>query len=218
MNTASDPSRPAEPAEEFIPTRGSLLNRLKDVEDDESWRKFFNTYWKLIYGVALKSGLTEAEAQDVVQETIIAVARNIPAFKYDPKVCSFKSWLLQVTRSRISNQFRKEKRHRAAQQPTPDATRGTALLERLPDPARSGLDALWDEEWKKNLMDTAIDRVKRRVDIEQFQIFDFYVLKKWPARKVAATLGVHIGQVYLARHRVTKLVKQEIKNLEARIV
>ncbi len=218
MNTSSDPNGVAESVDEFIPTRGSLLNRLKDADDEESWQKFFDTYWKLIYSVAIKSGLTDAEAQDVVQETVIAVARNILAFKYDPKVCSFKSWLLQVTRSRISNQFRNEKRHRAAQRRSPDETSGTALLERIPDPAGSHLDALWDEEWAKNLMDAAIHRVKRRVDIVQFQIFDFYVLKKWPVRKVAATLGVNVGQVYLARHRVAKLVKKEIKNLEAKIV
>lgn len=214
MNTSSNEQR----ADEFIPTRGSLLNRIKDADDGKSWQEFFNTYWKLIYGVAIKSGLREAEAQDVVQETVIAVARNIGEFKYDPKRCSFKSWLLQVTRSRISNQFRNQKRHPAGQQPLPDATRGTTLLERIPDPAGSHLDAIWDEEWEKNLMDAAIHRVKRQVDIEQFQIFDFYVLKKWPARKVARTLGVNVGQVYLAKHRVAKLIKKEIKTLEARIV
>ena len=77
--------------DEFIPTRGSLLSRLKDWDDQDSWRDFFNTYWKLIYGVALKSGLTETEAQEVVQETVISVAKAIPQFKYDAAVCSFKT-------------------------------------------------------------------------------------------------------------------------------
>lgn len=216
MNTSSDQNPVAEHAARFIPTRKTLLSRLKDATDDASWRVFFNTYWKLIYGTAVKAGLGDAEAQDVVQETIIAVARNIGEFKYDPAICSFKSWLLQVTRSRISNQFRSRRRRHVDQEPPSDGTSGTPLLERLPDPAGEHLDRVWDEEWEKNLMDAAIERVKRRVDIEQFQVFDFYVLKKWPVKKVARTLGIHIGQVYLAKHRVSKLIKKEMAVLEAR--
>ena len=95
--------------EELIPTRDSLLSRLKDWGDDESWRDFFNTYWKLVHGVALKAGLSEQEAEEVVQETVITVARRIPEFKYDPAVCSFKTWLLNLTRWRIVDQLRKRK-------------------------------------------------------------------------------------------------------------
>ena len=206
----------SQPKEEFIPTRKTLLSRLKNLDDNESWRTFFNTYWKLIYGVAIKSGLADTEAQDVVQETIIAVARNIGDFKYNPETCSFKTWLLQVTRSRISNQLRKERRHVSGRSQLPDETSGTSLLERLPDPCGNHFDALWEEEWEKNLMDAAIDRVKKQVEIEQFQLFDFYVLRKWPVRKVAETLRVNIGRVYLAKHRISKLVRAEVKRLEAK--
>src|SRR2546425_3533339 len=93
--------------DDLIPTRESLLSRLKDWEDRESWQDFFHTYWKLIYGMALKAGLSDAEAQDIVQETVISVARKIEGFKYDPAVCSFKSWMLQLTRWRIINQLKK---------------------------------------------------------------------------------------------------------------
>ncbi|MBM3833633.1 MAG: sigma-70 family RNA polymerase sigma factor [Verrucomicrobia bacterium] len=67
----------AENPDEFIPTRRSLLSRLKDWDDQESWKEFFNTYWKLIYGVAIKSGLTDAEAPDVVQDAIISIAKKM---------------------------------------------------------------------------------------------------------------------------------------------
>jgi DNA-directed RNA polymerase specialized sigma24 family protein len=70
-----------------IATRQSLLARLKDVEDQESWRDFFETYWEPIYRVALKHGLNDADAQELVQETVISVARKIEGFVYDPKVC-----------------------------------------------------------------------------------------------------------------------------------
>ncbi len=65
------------------------------------WKQFFETYWKVIYGAAIKAGLTDAEAQDVVQDTLIEVARKMGALKYDPALGSFKGWLLKLTRWRV---------------------------------------------------------------------------------------------------------------------
>jgi RNA polymerase sigma-70 factor (ECF subfamily) len=198
---------------EFIPTRKSLLSRLKNWEDNASWRDFFDTYWKLIYGIALKAGLTHSEAQDVVQETVLGVARSIGQFKYDPAKCSFKSWLMQVTRHRIANQFTKRKRHPVHAQALAENSEDTPLLERVPDAANS-LESVWEQEWEKNLMDAALRKVKRRVPMEQYQMFDLYVLKNWPVRKVAETLNVTAGHVYVAKHRISRLVRKEIEILE----
>ena len=96
-----------------------------------------------------------------------------------------------------------------------DGANGTSLTESIADPAGPALERLWDQEWEKNLMDAAIARVKRRAGIEQFQIFDFYVLKNWPVTKVARTLGVSVGRVYLAKHRVGKLIRKEVAVLQS---
>src|SRR3954469_24485520 len=96
--------------DDSVSTRWSLIARLKDWDDQEGWREFFDTYWRLIYGVAIKSGLTHAEAQDVVQETIVSVSKNMKAFKADPAFGSFKSWLLNLTRWRITDQVRRRGR------------------------------------------------------------------------------------------------------------
>ncbi len=197
----------------LIPTRSTLLSRLKNFDDDRSWRRFFDTYWKLIYGVALKSGLRDIEAQEVVQDSIIAVSRNIGQFQYDRATCTFKTWLLTVTRSRISNQFRRRRRHAPVLDSAEDEN-GESWLEQLPDEATNGLEHLWDQEWERNLMDAAIDRVKKQVPAEQFQLFDFYVLRDWPADKVATTLGVSAARVYLAKHRISKLVQVELKQIQ----
>src|SRR6266487_1833265 len=98
-------SRPA--AGEPIPTRQSLLSRLRNWDDSESWNDFFTTYWRLIFLTARKAGLSEAESQDVVQQTVIEVFKRIPEFKYNPQAGSFKNWLLQMTHWRIRDQFRK---------------------------------------------------------------------------------------------------------------
>jgi RNA polymerase sigma factor (sigma-70 family) len=201
-------------AEEFIPTRQTLLSRLKDWGDQYSWREFFETYWRLIYRAARQCGLSDAEAQDVVQETIISVAKVMPDFKYDPALGSFKKWLLQLTGWRIADQLRKRRPAEAGDIRRPDDTRRTSTVERIADPEGSKLNSAWEEEWEKNLFEAALGRVKRCVDPKQYQIFDFYVLQQWPANKVARTLGLNVGQVYLARHRVLRSIKKELRQLK----
>ena len=198
----------------FISTRRSLVERLRDWEDRKHWQEFFDTYGKLIFSAALKAGLTETEAQEVVQETVITVAKKIGQLEYDPARGSFKGWLLHITRWRIADQFRKRRPGDNNKRGRDDATRMTATIERLEDPRSADLDDFWEREWQENLLSAALQRVKKRVDAKQFQIFDCYVRKEWPAQKVATELGVSTGQVYLARHRVTALLKKEIKALE----
>src|SRR5207244_5760333 len=96
-----------ESAQDSQATRWSLLARLKNWEDQQSWREFFDIYWKLIYSVAIKAGLSDAEAQDVVQDTLVSVAKKMPEFKCEPAAGSFKAWLLKLTRWRILNQLKK---------------------------------------------------------------------------------------------------------------
>jgi RNA polymerase sigma-70 factor (ECF subfamily) len=200
----------------FIATRRSLVERLADWGDQLRWQEFFDTYWKLIYSAARQSGLTDVEAQEVVQETVITVAKNIDQLKYDPAVGSFKGWLLQITRWRIADQFRKREPANAKRSRSADE-RLTATIERVPDSRIVDLDAVWEAEWKENLFEAAISRVKKKIEPKQFQIFDCYVRKEWPAQKVAARLGVNVGQVYLVRHRVGALLKKEIRALEKSI-
>lgn len=197
----------------LLATRRSLVDRLADWDDRKHWQEFFDTYWKLIYSAARKSGLTDAEAQEVVQETIITVAKKIDKLRYDPAIGSFKGWLLNITRWRIADQFRK-RQPADKQRGRSNEDRQTATIERVADSNAADLDALWEKEWQENLFAAAITRVKKKVDPKQFQLFDCYVRKEWPAQKVAAELGVSIGQVYLARHRVSALLKKEIKNIE----
>jgi RNA polymerase sigma-70 factor (ECF subfamily) len=195
-------------------TRASLLGRLKNWEDAESWEEFAQTYSRLIRGVAVQSGLNEAEAKDVEQETLLSVARTIHEFESNPERGSFKSWLLNLTRWRITDQFRKRPPGASAVQPELPEDR-TATTDRIQDPF--SLDEVWESEWKKNLLETALARVSRKVKPKHMQIFDLYSVRRWPAPKVARELGVSMVQVYLVHHRVTKLLKQEAAYLEKKL-
>jgi RNA polymerase sigma factor (sigma-70 family) len=197
-----------------IVTRATLLARLQNLQDQTSWQEFFDIYWKLIYGVARQAGMTDVEAQDVVQETMVSAARHMPTFKYDPAIGSFKAWLLKMTRWRILDQLRKRGPAQAHQRSFSERATGTDTIENVVDPASQQLDNLWEVEWERTLLDAAIDIVKRRVDPQKYQIFDFYVNKEWKAEKVATTFGVPVDQVYLAKHRITEMIKDEVRRLE----
>src|SRR4051794_34306024 len=93
--------------DELIPTRQSLLSRIKDWSDNDSWQDFFDTYWKLIYRTARASGLQRAEAEEVVQETLITISKAVADFEYDPRKGSFKSYLRTATIWRIRDRFRR---------------------------------------------------------------------------------------------------------------
>jgi RNA polymerase sigma factor (sigma-70 family) len=198
---------------ELIPTRVSLLKRLPDLQDNATWEEFFEIYWKLIFGVARKAGLTEVEAEDVVQETMFALIKHIAGFKYDPAKGSFKTWLLNMTRWRIVDQFHK-RLPVSNNQRAEDSTTGTSIIDKVIDPKSEDLDAAWNMDWEKTVFAAAVQNMKKRADPRKYQIFDFYVRKEWPAEKVASTFGVSVEQVYLAKHRLTEMIKEEVKRME----
>jgi RNA polymerase sigma-70 factor (ECF subfamily) len=198
-----------------LKTRQTLIERLRDREDKQTWREFFNRYWKLVYGLAIKSGLTHDEAEEVVQETMVTVSQCLDDYLYKPQECSFRSWIFHKARWRIIDQIRKRKPDFVqSSEPGSDTSR-TATVEKVPDEESVKLEQHWNEEWQKNLVDVAIERVKHNVADRQFQIFDLYVLKEWPVAEVKRMLHVSTAQVYLAKHRVAALIKKEVKKLEA---
>ncbi len=203
------PMRPE--TDDFIPTRQSLLSRLRSWDDHESWRDFFDTYGRFIYGIARRSGLADAEAQDVVQDTLLAVAKQMPGFKYDPSLGSFKGWLQQITRRRVFDHLRKR---RPEELQARDGSAGDSL-EDLADKTTPGFDALWETEWQEHLLRTAIARVKRKTHPRQFQMFDLYVTQQWPMKAVMDTLGVNAAQVYMAKMRISRLIKAEVRLLRS---
>ena len=203
-------------SEDSLPTRSSLLSRLRNVGDDASWRTFFDTYWRLIYNVARKFGLGDQEAQDVVQETVIAVARKMPQFRYDPSKGSFKQWLMLITRRRIHDHLRRVYRSlpTAPADAAEAARRQDDVPASLPTPDVQ-MDAAWEQQWQENILEAALARVRQRVNPKSYQVFDYCVLQNLPAQEVARMLGLNAAQVYLAKHRISLTVKRVAKELEA---
>ena len=208
-----------------LETRPSLLNRLKHGDDPATWHEFYDTYGGLIRFFADKAGLTADEAEEVVQETAIGVARRLPKFVYDPKVCRFKTWLLNLTRWRIRDQFRKRRPAHSISRvsetckprPGQESTSTTATVERIQDETIPEFGAEWDAAWEKNLLAQALKRVRDKIDERQFQVFDLNVSKGWSPKDIAQTLGISVARVYLTKHRVSALLKKEVMRLEGQV-
>jgi len=184
--------------------------------NEDRWAEFFRIYGPVIRRFALKAGLTETEADEVVQETCIGVARNVAAFRYDPSKCRFKSWMLNLASWRVKSQFEKRSRWDDRKQP------GDGRGEFEQDDARADafplvvdeLEKVWEAEWRERLLATALEKVRGDFSLTQYQIFDLNVMKEWPAGDVAKSLGVSLASVYLAKHRVSSALKQEMVRLE----
>ncbi|HAB19938.1 MAG TPA: sigma-70 family RNA polymerase sigma factor [Verrucomicrobiota bacterium] len=200
-----------------IQTRPSLLHRLKTGDHSESWQEFYRIYGKLARDFALQAGLTDTEADEVVQETAIAMAKHLPEYDYNPKVCRFKTWLLNQTSWRIKDQLKKRRRNEGlVAEPlasSRDDTTRTSADKRVAD-AAADLDSLFEKKWRQQLLATALERVKVRFTLKQFQMFDLTAYKEWSADEVGRSLGVSVANVYVTKHRFAAALRKEIARLE----
>jgi RNA polymerase sigma-70 factor (ECF subfamily) len=200
-------------SDDFIPTRRSLLSRLRNWDDQESWKDFFDTYWRLVYRVAIKAGLDPSEAEDAVQETVWTVAKNIKDFHWDPKKGKFKGWLLKITRWRIAD-MKRRRLHEVLVSETVFEGLANDAPPNDSDDCENGLGGIWEEEWAHNLIYAATERVKRLVKPKQYQAYDFHILKEMPVQQVARRLNMHVGQVYYAVYKVGAAMKRELRRLQ----
>ena len=207
-------SMPMKPEAPLLETRSSLIQRLKATINGESWEEFFHTYWELIYNVARRAGLSEADAQDIVQETILKVHNSLDRFEYNRKRGTFKGWLRTVTRSRLNDFFKKQQRRPALNQLLEEAA---DELQNLEDPEGPEIEKIWDEEWNRNLIQAALSRTKKLSSPKQFQIFKCHYIDEWTVRETCRTLGVNAAQVYMAKQRVGKIFREAVETLQEQV-
>ena len=189
-------------------TRVTLLHRLnQDPSDQMSWAEFVRFYGPVIRGWLVHFGLQEADALDVAQNVLMRLTQKLPQFKYDPSK-SFRGWLKTLTHH-AWHDFVTEAGYR---------TRGsgdTSVLNQLQSvEAHEDLAARIEATFDKELLEMALVRARTRVADTTWQAFKLAALDGVAPQAVADQLGVRVSQVYLAKHRVQKLVQEEIRAIE----
>jgi RNA polymerase sigma factor (sigma-70 family) len=198
-------------------TRPSLLARLKDWSQQTAWREFEQDYAPLLRNVARKAGLADVEADEVVQETLIAVAKKIGQFEHAGNRGSFRAWLYQQARWRITDQFRSRSRMRHGPEGSIGASELCDSAQKLDVETDQTFENLWSAEWNEYIRLTAIARVKRQVGARQFQLFELHVIQGLTVQAAGKAAGATIASVYMAKSRIGRLVAKEIQRLKAEL-
>jgi RNA polymerase sigma factor (sigma-70 family) len=195
-------------------TSGTLINRVKDLDDDEGWREFFHRYQRLVLSIARQHGLSEAEAEEVAQEVFARVARNIGLFELGARPGAFRRWLGQLTNWCALDARRKR---RVATQPwrregTEDRT---ATAERIAAPEADGPG---NEVSDRDFRDLLLRRLKEVVSPKDYQIYHLITFDGWSPVQVAEHFKIRRGTVDTILCRVRQDAREELKRLGESIV
>jgi RNA polymerase sigma-70 factor (ECF subfamily) len=190
-------------------TSPSLLIRIRDRGDHLAWSQFLEIYQPLIHGFARKHGLQEADAADLTQEVLRAVALSVARLDYDPQRGSFRGWLFTVVRNKLRNFL--ESRQRQVQG-SGDTSVQDALNEQ-PAPGQ-GPEALWVRDYERRLFTWAAEQVKSSVQENTWQAFWQTAVEGKSGQEVARALGISVAAVYLAKSRVMAQLKEHIRQLQ----
>ena len=186
-------------------TRNSLILRLRDRDDVDSWREFVSIYEPVIYRVATGRGLQHADALELVQRVLLAVARAVDRFQPDQSRARFRTWLYRITH----NEFCKEYAASCKRVATGDS-QIQALLYQHPE----NQAADFTMEFRRAVFRWAADRVRRSFKPSTWQAFWRTSVEGEPPDRVAESLGLSLGAVYIARSRVMKKLQEEAKRYE----
>jgi RNA polymerase sigma factor (sigma-70 family) len=192
---------------EIPPTRASLLLRLRDPRDAAAWREFVELYAPLVYGYARKQGLQDADAADLSQEVLGAVAGAIGQLEYDPSQGSFRNWLFTVVRHKLTDWQKAQGRRIQGGGDT--ATQ--QVLEQSPAPG--DIQQEWEAEWKQRVFTWACEQVRRGVADLTWQAFWRTAVEGQPGKQVAADLALSLPAVYQARCRVLARLKECVQSI-----
>ena len=190
-------------------TRPSLLVRLRNPQDERAWAEFTAIYSPLIYRLARRKGLQDADAADLVQEVLRAVASAIDRWDPDPARGPFRNWLFRIARNLMINFLASQHRH-------PRGVGGEDFLNLLEaQPTASQQDsAQFDLEYKRQLFRWAADRIGDEFQETTWSAFWKTWVEGKKAKDVAEELGMSLGAVYMARSRVVARLRQVIEAVE----
>jgi len=189
-------------------TRVTLLGRLRrDPVNQDAWSEFVELYGRMVYGWCRKWSLQEADAQDVTQTVLLKLAQHMKDFAYDPSR-SFRAWLKTLTHHAWSDFLEGQRR--------PGRGSGDTEVLQLLDTSEAREDLLkhLEEAYDRELLEQASHRVRLRVAPQTWEAFRLTALENLSGAEAAQRIGMQVAQVFVAKRRVQKMLREEIQKLE----
>lgn len=192
-------------------TRPSLVLRLKNARDEEAWREFLSLYQPLLLRLLGSLGVKEADALDVCQQVLAAVAKDVEQWTSDGKPGSFRRWLFQIVRNRAIKFLVAERKRISAA----GGSSGVRRLEAQPDRAAS-LSDVFEREYRQQLLLLAAEQIRGEFHENTWLAFWKTRVEGQPVADVAKELGMSPGNIYVARSRIIARLGEKVHKLEGK--
>lgn len=192
----------------MIDTSETLIRRLCDDPDNATWEQFFRIYWQTIMRYGQKLGLSAAEAEDVLQETMVDLMRILPNFEYDPQR-KFRNFLLTIVHRKCLRNFRKSKsENRLMNRIHADPVVHTEI-----SPSDGSDPSSSEQLWDCSLLESALFEMFQGNEIEEqtYHIYTEYVLRNIPAEDVAKKHGTSVNTIYQIKHRINQRLRDHFQ-------
>ncbi|HXY35922.1 MAG TPA: sigma-70 family RNA polymerase sigma factor [Planctomycetaceae bacterium] len=194
--------KPNDDLPQSLGTQVSLIQRVRDSTDAASWAQFDRLYRPFVFKIALRNGLARDDAEEIVQEVFAKVAQAIVEFELDHQRGRFRGWLKTITIRKVID------RRRATDRSVPAF--GLAGEPAVFD----SLDAEWDREYRRHVLDHAMQEVRSRIESNTWACFEEHTLKRRPAEAIAAELGMNVNAVYQNASRTIKRIRAQCLDYE----
>lgn len=188
----------------------SLLENLRAGGGERAWRDFFLRYGPLLIAFSRRLGLSDEDAQDAVQETLLTVHREFAALSepFDRSKGRFKAWLLGIARYKVLDMLRRNHRRLAGQ-----AAMASEVSDHRENLQEAEIERIFDLEWHRAQLGHCLKLVARDCDPAVYQAFELYAIHGQPPEQVAKLLGLSRNAVYISKTRVLKRIRSVLAQL-----
>ena len=188
---------------EFPDTSHSLIFRVKNPADGAAWTEFLGIYQPVVFRMARRRGLQDADAQDVIQQVFLSISKSIEGWIPGDLQPPFRAWLTTIARNAITKALTRRPRDAAT-----GSTSMVELLEAQPDPQETTAEIL--AEARKELIRWATEQIRSEFSEATWNVFWLTAIEGVPIAEVAKSTGRSAGAVYVARYRVIARLKEKV--------
>lgn len=188
---------------EFPETSHNLIARVKDLGDGAAWTEFLGIYQPVVFRMARRRGLQDADAQDVMQQVLLSISKSIEGWVPGDLQPPFRAWLTTIARNAITKALTRRPRDAAT-----GSTSMVELLDAQPDPQETTAEIL--AAARKELIRWATEQIRSEFSEATWNAFWQTAIEGVPIAEVAKSTGRSAGAVYVARYRVIARLKEKV--------